>query len=245
MTMPFGTAAAAIERGMDHLGGKDLRKMKTKVLSMIVIAVMFISIFGVANAKAEAEQTGSLDELISANKELVDIAAGLDTANDQDKAETNEDSKEKTKVKWNDNFNKKDLKFMSCIVYCEAGNMGYDAKLAVANVVLNRMRDKGDYGHCNTVKEVIYDHKWGVQFSPTVNGSLKSAISIYNNLDDYKGTWRYDYMVACIEVAKDAFCGEKAIPDSFLYFNGYIDSSVARCKKNGKSYVILEQHIYF
>ena len=196
---------------------------------------MFASFAGTMTARAEREQTGSFEEVISGNKELEDIAAGLEDQAEpaQEKKEATQ-TEEKTEVKWNDNFKKKDLKFMASIVYCEAGNMGRDAKLAVANVVLNRMRDKGDYGHANTVKDVIYDHKWGVQFSPTVNGSLKSALNIYSNLDDYKGTWRYDYMVACIEVAKAAFCGEKAIPDSFLYFNGYIDSSVARCKKNGK-----------
>lgn len=125
--------------------------------------------------------------------------------------------------------------------------MGEPARIAVANVILNRARDKKNWGHVSTIYEVIYDQKWGVQFSP-INGSpssLDKAMEIYDNLEDYKGDWKYDQMINCISSAKKAFSGEKSVPDNFMYFNGSIESSKEKCEENGRDYIIYDHHIYF
>lgn len=150
-------------------------------------------------------------------------------------------------IKWNDNYNDNDLRYMSAIIFCEANNMSHDAQVAVANVIINRKNNTKDFGHCSTIKEVIYDDKWGVQFSPIKGSpsSMDKALELFDNVDSYKGTWRYDYMKKCIKSAKAAFSGEKAVPDSYRYFNGAIESSKAKCKASGKEYKIIDGHIYY
>ena len=148
---------------------------------------------------------------------------------------------------WNENYSEEDLRLMSSIIYCEAGSMGEPARIAVANVIINRAKDNKNWGHVSTVYEVIYDQKWGVQFSPITGNpsSLDKAMEIYDNLEDYKGNWKYDQMKNCISSAKKAFSGEKSIPDSFMYFNGSIESSKEKCEEGGRDYIIYDHHIYF
>lgn len=150
-------------------------------------------------------------------------------------------------VMWNDKYTEEELRLMSGIIYCEAGSMGESARIAVANVIINRANSKTDWGHVNTIKEVIYDQKWGVQFSPIKGSpsSLDQAMDLYDHIEDYKGTWQYDQMQNSIAAAKKAFSGEKVIPDSFMYFNGSIESSKAKCEAKGKDYIMIDHHIYF
>lgn len=60
---------------------------------------------------------------------------------------------------------------LSCLVMAEAGGECYEGKLAVANIVLNRL-NSGKYG--NTISDVIYASG---QFSVVRNGALNRAIS--------------------------------------------------------------------
>lgn len=154
---------------------------------------------------------------------------------------------EKTYTAWDENYTAKELRLMSSIIYCEAGSMSDEARIAVANVIINRMNDTSDWGHVSTIKEVIYDDYWGVQFSPTKGNpsSLDKAMAIYDHLEDYEGKWQYRQMMDSISSAKKAFCGEKTVPDSFMFFNSHITSSKEKCESKGKSYKIIDSHIYF
>lgn len=188
-----------------------------------------------------------------------DAGKDTDTSNDADKNTDTEkdtandngcdgsDSCTFPDVMWNDKYTEAELRLMSGIIYCEAGSMGESARIAVANVIINRANSKTDWGHVNTIKEVIYDQKWGVQFSPIKGSpsSLDQAMDLYDHIEDYKGTWQYDQMQNSIAAAKKAFSGEKVIPDSFMYFNGSIESSKAKCEAKGKDYIIIDHHIYF
>lgn len=150
---------------------------------------------------------------------------------------------------WKKNFTKKDLKYMASIIYCEAMDMCLDSRVAVGNIILNRMNDKSsDWGHVNTIKEVIYDRKWAVQFSPTVGSpsKLDKAMKLYSNMDsDEYPDWMVRCMKGAIEAAKLALAGYKTVPDDFMYFNGYIEKSKAKCESSGKRYIIMDNHIYF
>ena len=42
-----------------------------------------------------------------------------------------------------------------------------------------------------------------------------------------------------------ALKGYKAIPDYFMYFNGYLERTKNKCEENGWNYSIIEEHIYF
>ena len=153
---------------------------------------------------------------------------------------------------WKKNFTKKELRLMSALIFAEANGMDFDAKVAVANAVLNRMRDgldgeeKYGYGYVTTIEEVIYDHKWGYQFSPVKDGSLDKALKIYDNMDpDVWKDWQIRAMSECIEAAKAALAGWKTIPDSFLYFNSHLEKQSRSCLENGWSFSIIERHIYY
>ena len=157
------------------------------------------------------------------------------------------DEAEKSYTAWDENYTSDELRLMSGIIYCEAGNMSDEARIAVANVIINRANDTADWGHVSTIKEVIYDDYWGVQFSPTKGNpsSFDKAMDIYDHLEDYEGKWQYRQMMDSISSAKKAFCGEKTIPDSFMFFNSHISSSKEKCESKGKTYKIIDSHIYF
>lgn len=62
-----------------------------------------------------------------------------------------------------------DLYWLSRIVSAESRGEPLEGQIAVANVVLNRVKDKN---FPNTVYDVIFDRKWGVQFTPVSNGTI-------------------------------------------------------------------------
>ncbi len=78
--------------------------------------------------------------------------------------ETGEDSERRKS-----SYTEEDLYWLSRLVHAEAQSESYDGKLAVANVILNRTKSD-DFPE--TVKGVIFDSNYGVQFTPTVNGAL-------------------------------------------------------------------------
>ena len=200
----------------------------------------------------DTDNTKDIDKDTETGKDT-DASNDADKNTDTEKDTTNDngcdgsDSCIFPDVMWNDKYTEAELRLMSGIIYCEAGSMGESARIAVANVIINRANSKTDWGHVNTIKEVIYDQKWGVQFSPIKGSpsSLDQAMDLYDHIEDYKGTWQYDQMQNSIAAAKKAFSGEKVIPDSFMYFNGSIESSKAKCEAKGKDYIMIDHHIYF
>lgn len=154
---------------------------------------------------------------------------------------------EKPSVAWDENYTADDLRMMTCIIFCEANSMSPEAMLGVANVIINRKNAHGDWEHVTTIEEVIYDHKWGVQFSPTKGSpsSMDKAFEVYDHLEDYKDNWKYQSFLNCMNAAKAAFCGERSIPTSYLFFNGHIDASKEKCEQNGKPFKIMDGHIYY
>lgn len=225
-----------------------------RIFGVLVAAVFFAAAGAllIPSAKAEASEMilpGLLKNMIGggeidpdddrAKKFIEDHALSPEDIN----AEFEEAQKN---AKWNDSFGKADLKYLSCIIYCEANSMSNEGKVAVGNVVLNRLRNTKDWSHVTTIKEVIYDRKWGVQFSPTSNGSMEKALKLYKSMDpEVYREWEITYMENSIEAAKQVLCGEKVVPDDFLYFNGYVTRTREKCEKAGTSYRIIEGHIYY
>lgn len=66
-------------------------------------------------------------------------------------------------------YTEEELYWLARIVEAEAGGESDAGKLAVANVVLNRVAS-ADYP--DTVYGVIFDRKFGTQFEPTSNGTI-------------------------------------------------------------------------
>lgn len=84
-----------------------------------------------------------------------------------------------------------DVTWLARIVTVEALNIGYEAKLAVANVVLNRVKN-GQFP--NSIQDVIFDRNYAVQFPPAhrdsfqtlepFDDSLKAAVAALSGVNN-------------------------------------------------------------
>lgn len=129
-----------------------------------------------------------------------------------------------------------DVKLLACLIYTEAGNQSYKGKVAVGNVIMNRTKSS-KFSHVKTIKEVIYDDKWAIQFGVTVGGS-KSPLA--KALRTYKTTKSTTAMKSCIKAAKAAMSGKKVV-GSRLYFTRYSKSLASR----HSNYVKIGDHIFY
>lgn len=68
-----------------------------------------------------------------------------------------------------DHYDATDLFWLSHIIYAESGCEPMLGKIAVGNVVLNRVRGEA---YPDSVYGVIFDRRFGVQFSPTESGTI-------------------------------------------------------------------------
>ena len=66
-------------------------------------------------------------------------------------------------------YTEEDLYWMSRIISAESRGEPLLGKLAVGTVVLNRVASEE---FPNTIYDVIFDRKWGVQFTPVANGTV-------------------------------------------------------------------------
>ena len=68
-----------------------------------------------------------------------------------------------------DYYDEEDVRWLSKIIHAEAQGEPFRGKLAVGNVILNRV-ESDEFP--DTVYDVIFDNEHGVQFTPTVNGAI-------------------------------------------------------------------------
>lgn len=99
----------------------------------------------------------------------------------------------------NNDYSDEDHLWLARIVNVEGLDIGYEAKLAIANVVLNRV--KGDE-YPDTIYKVIMDDAYAVQFPPAHRTSFQS-------LEPDEQSW---------QAAEDALQGTNNI-EACLYFN--------------------------
>ena len=100
-------------------------------------------------------------------------------------------------------INEEELKILSSIIWCEAGNQCEAGKQAVGIVVMNRVEEEANFG--STIEEVIY---YPGQFRSRGDKGLAKAFSIYDtHLPDYE----WERMQLCIEAAKYALAGNKVV----------------------------------
>lgn len=102
-------------------------------------------------------------------------------------------------------YKEDDLYWLSRIVHAESQGEPMEGKIAVANVVLNRVKSPL---FDNTVYQVIFDRKYGVQFTPTANGTIYHTPS-------------GDSIIA----AKRALLGENTAGNSLYFLNPDISTS--------------------
>ncbi|BBF45202.1 hypothetical protein lbkm_3964 [Lachnospiraceae bacterium KM106-2] len=125
-------------------------------------------------------------------------------------------------------YSKNELRYLSAIVYAESGNQSHKGKVAVANVVLNRVKSRK---YPNSIKSVIYQKG---QFTPARNGSLKKALSLYD-----KNSSRIKSSKAA---AKKALSGSSVLTKKYLYFSGY--SSKKTIKQRYGKVIFIGAHYF-
>ncbi len=92
-----------------------------------------------------------------------------------------------------------DLEWLAKIVHAEAQGEIHNGKVAVANVVLNR-KESSEFP--NSVYDVVFDRKYGVQFTPIISGSIYNEPS----KESYKA-------------AKQALFGNNVIGNCLYFLN--------------------------
>ena len=102
--------------------------------------------------------------------------------------------------------NASEYEILAAMVWCESGNQPYECKLAVAAVIMNRVRNSK---FPNSVKEVVFATG---QFPPATGGSLEKCL--LNNKTTQE----------CYDAALAAMNGEDNT-DGCLYFNTYKEGS--------------------
>jgi hypothetical protein len=127
----------------------------------------------------------------------------------------------------NSKISSSDLRYMSAIIWAEAGNQCKAGQQAVGIVVMNRVRS-------TTYKNTIYDviHESG-QFSPVKDGNLVKALARYD---------RGDMPEVTINAAKYALKGNTTITYNGTTYDidGYI--AFSRYVKNAK--LVIQDHMF-
>lgn len=114
------------------------------------------------------------------------------------------------------NVSEEDLELLASIIYCEAKGEPYVGKVAVANVVLNRVKSSQ---YPDTIKGVIYAKG---QFSPVKNGSMEKALK--NDSAD----------ASCYQAALEALAGSAPIGDKMSFR-----------RVNGRSGQVIGHHVFY
>lgn len=122
---------------------------------------------------------------------------------------------DKDQATWNYVLKDEELHLLHKIVMAEAEGEPYEGKVAVANVVLNRLRSAN---YPDTIKEVIYQKS---QFSPVQNGRMDRVTPNEES----------------IRAVTEALHGRKEVSDDTYYFLSLslaTDLTVARTKSKSK-----------
>ena len=121
-------------------------------------------------------------------------------------------------------YSQDELLWLARIICAEACGEPTEGKIAVGNVVLNRVRSPE---FPDTIYDVIFDRAYGVQFEPVLNGT------VWNEPD-----------TACIEAAKRALEGESVVGESLYFFNPELAESTW-IAENRRFYTSIGGHDFY
>ena len=86
-----------------------------------------------------------------------------------DKANYTVSITDKSNEQVTNNYSETDLYWLSRIIEAEASGESYEGKVATANVIINRKKSSQ---FPNTIKGVVFDNNYGIQFTPVKNGTM-------------------------------------------------------------------------
>ncbi len=171
-----------------------------------------------AQAKATAEQARMQAEAVARAQAEAAAAAQLKAQQEAAQAEAAKaaEAARRQAILDANGITEEDLYLLANIIYCEAGCEPYIGKVAVGNVVMNRVKSDRQP---DTIKGVIYAKG---QFSPVRNGSLDRALR--NGSADE----------SCYQAALDALSGSKPVGDK-LFFR----------RVNGRPGQVIGHHVFY
>ena len=172
-----------------------------------------------AQAKAAAEETARLEaeaQAKAAAEEAARIEAEAQAKAAEEAARLAAEAQQAALAAQTAAISTEELKLLANIIYCEAGSESYVGKVAVGNVIMNRVKSASQP---NTITEVVYAKG---QFSPVRNGSLQRALS--SDKAD----------AACYQAAIEALAGAQPVGGK-LFFR----------RNNGRSGQVIGHHVFY
>lgn len=190
-----------------------------------------------SGASKDSEETSKDSEATSKDSEASKDKEASKASAEEDKGAKAKKSTSKTstakksastesskKAESKKSYTNSDLKLLACLIYAEAGNQPYKGKVAVGNVVMNRVKSSL---FPKTLKEVIYQKGYSrsygryiYQFSvaaPSV-GTLKKALNVYGKRTNAA---EKKQEAECIKAAKAVLEGDTALDKKYLFFSRY------------------------
>ena len=172
-----------------------------------------------AQAKAAAEEAARLEAEVQAKaaaEEAARLEAEAQAKAAEEAARLEAEAQQAALAAQTAAISTEELKLLANIIYCEAGSESYVGKVAVGNVIMNRVKSASQP---NTITEVVYAKG---QFSPVRNGSLQRALSS----DKADAT--------CYQAAIEALAGAQPVGDK-LFFR----------RNNGRSGQVIGHHVFY
>ena len=172
-----------------------------------------------AQAKAAAEEAAQLEaeaQAKAAAEEAAQLEAEAQAKAAEEAARLEAEAQQAALAAQTAAISAEELKLLANIIYCEAGSESYVGKVAVGNVIMNRVKSASQP---NTITEVVYAKG---QFSPVRNGSLQRALS--SDKAD----------AACYQAAIEALAGAQPVGGK-LFFR----------RNNGRSGQVIGHHVFY
>ena len=171
-----------------------------------------------AQAKAAAEEAAQLEAEAQAKaaEEAARLEAEAQAKAAEEAAQLEAEAQQAALAAQTAAISAEELKLLANIIYCEAGSESYVGKVAVGNVIMNRVKSASQP---NTITEVVYAKG---QFSPVRNGSLQRALS--SDKAD----------AACYQAAIEALAGAQPVGGK-LFFR----------RNNGRSGQVIGHHVFY
>jgi len=169
-------------------------------------------------AKAAAEEAARLEAEAQAKaaEEAARLEAEAQAKAAEEAAQLEAEAQQAAQAAQTAAVSAEELKLLANIIYCEAGSESYVGKVAVGNVIMNRVKSASQP---NTITEVVYAKG---QFSPVRNGSLQRALS--SDKAD----------AACYQAAIEALAGAQPVGGK-LFFR----------RNNGRSGQVIGHHVFY
>lgn len=177
-------------------------------------------------ASEYVEESIELDEAISiaeeeaaAMEEMTASAAETETNEETSNAKNSGKSADSVAASSPVSAGSDEAYLLACMVHVESCGEPYEGQLAVANVILNRVRDPR---FDNSIAGVIYAPG---QFPGAHNGTLDNILASGPN-------------ESCMQAAQEALAGVNNI-GAYYYFNGYVDTSSV------SEYLVIGGHTFY